>query len=581
MGLSKFSGCWCVGSRDIQWCAGGLASLTRKSSEVDPDKHLVGRIYYPSTEARGDTKDSGSPHSSSWLSSIHEASGFGSFLFFSAPNWQKYTVQPLFAAALWVFGKRTHVQVHKNAALAPAVNGRDGELLEYPVIIFSHGVGGTRGTYSVLCAELASQGYVVLAVEHTDGTASSVHCAGKGGWRYYSGFGKGDVQHAKLTWRMREVATAARVLEALNKGTLDAHDCHLSGEATAASFLRGKLNLKDLALVGHSFGGATVTAAAAVDLQPRAVVALDPYWPAVPTQSPALDRWKTHTPLLVIGSDAWNTPYNDEGDIVCGKDLQQRILKATHSDGKAGGGALLLVIKQSSHDTFSDLPVLFSQFSWILAKLGFVTKLEPEVGMAAISSATLAFLFRHLQSPRAPLIPKVILDTMAQHKTSDSPPSDNSLAAVGRGVHIFSNSSDQWEVVPSPCQIDGQQGPWETVNRQAGKRDVAASGAASASSKPSPGSGPGQVMGAPEGAEPAAAEQPVHAPQPAIDRSDIDLLANGSTHQSLRDGQPLQGGRGGSGVAEAEKLAVGVRDEDDMWRLLGGGDLAAIVQLHG
>jgi hypothetical protein len=88
---------------------------------------------------------------------------------------------------------------------------------------------------------------------------------------------------------------------------------------------------------------------------------------------------------------------------------------------------------------------------------------------------------------QAPLIPKVILDTMAQHKTSDSPPSDNSLAAVGRGVHIFSNSSDQWEVVPSPCQIDGQQGPWETVNRQAGKRDVAASGAASASSKPSPG----------------------------------------------------------------------------------------------
>jgi hypothetical protein len=33
-------------------------------------------------------------------------------------------------------------------------------------------------------------------------------------------------------------------------------------------------------------------------------------------------------------------------------------------------------------------------------QLGFVTKLEPEVGMAAISSATLAFLFRHLQSPR-------------------------------------------------------------------------------------------------------------------------------------------------------------------------------------
>ncbi len=27
----------------------------------------------------------------------------------------------------------------------------------YPVLVFSHGLGGTRGTYSVLCAELASQ----------------------------------------------------------------------------------------------------------------------------------------------------------------------------------------------------------------------------------------------------------------------------------------------------------------------------------------------------------------------------------------------------------------------------------------
>ncbi|KAG5925385.1 hypothetical protein E4U42_004337 [Claviceps africana] len=60
------------------------------------------------------------------------------------------------------------IPVHKNARAADAVT----ETKRWPTMVFSHGLGGGRNSYSYIAGSLASHGVVVFCPEHRDGSAA-------------------------------------------------------------------------------------------------------------------------------------------------------------------------------------------------------------------------------------------------------------------------------------------------------------------------------------------------------------------------------------------------------------------------
>lgn len=238
----SLTGRFAVGCHDVEW-------KNKKPVNVDNNepsaKSVLMRLYYPANVKKGDSR-------ANWITHSHYAKGNDSH-----PYNQAAIKLIGYMAALCDIAKLPAFLSNWLSGLASIKKTRfymDADILDnenkpFPVIVFSHGLGGNRLIYSSICSDLASHGFVVVAIEHRDGSASLA----KGiddEWIQYDnvppeiwGF-----RHHQLRHRVSEVDLCLAGLDEIALKGLN--------HANAPQF-KGKLDMKSLVMAGHSFGGAT------------------------------------------------------------------------------------------------------------------------------------------------------------------------------------------------------------------------------------------------------------------------------------------------------------------------------------
>jgi predicted dienelactone hydrolase len=138
----------------------------------------------------------------------------------------------------------------------------------FPVLVFSHGLVGLRLQNSSTLQELASWGYVIVAIDHTDAAAVTVFPDGDVRFYNMERFGiPPDVEPD-------EKLVTDRVFPVWVADQRFVYDM-LETWAVNDPLLAGKLDVTRIGSFGHSFGGAVSLEVCRVDSRCRAAVDMD------------------------------------------------------------------------------------------------------------------------------------------------------------------------------------------------------------------------------------------------------------------------------------------------------------------
>ena len=173
----------------------------------------------------------------------------------------------------------------------------------FPVVIYSHGWTGFR-TIAVNQAEaLASNGYVVIAIDHTHGSIATRFADGAVVYHDPTALPEvaevGEEAYAEAAERLVETFAQDIIL------VLDELDL---GPEGAFGTMASSIDLTRIGVYGHSTGGGAAVSACLRDERCDAVLGMDPWVEHLPDR---VLRIQASIPTLFMRSDEWRGNEND------------------------------------------------------------------------------------------------------------------------------------------------------------------------------------------------------------------------------------------------------------------------------
>ena len=240
---------------------------------------------------------------------------------------------------------------------------------KYPIIIYSHGHQSIKIANTSQAEEIASNGYIVIAFDHTYDAALTV-------------IDNDNIIHtrSKLPQNDDEAASEKMIKRVKNQLKIRTSDISFIIDKIEQKFSNDKIfsdiaDFNNIGIFGHSFGGCTAIRSAYDDDRIDAILGLDAYF--LPLSKDIIKK-DLNKPFVHIGQVDWGTSNNYNIMEEFGKNNSK---PSYHFS-----------VEGSNHNDFTD----FSQFTKLTRKFGS-GKISPKIIRNVMNEIMIGFFDAHLK----------------------------------------------------------------------------------------------------------------------------------------------------------------------------------------